>query len=229
MNILHVITLGVIEGITEFLPISSTFHLIFASSLLGIKQDDFVKLFEVFIQSGAILSVVLLYAQDVVKDKRLAVNVLVSFIPTAVIGLALHSFIKNVLFSSLLLMLTVFVCIGIVFIITELLVKKGFIKQLKSVESLNYKEAIIIGLCQSLAIIPGVSRAGSVILAMMFLHYKRTDAARYSFLLSIPTIFAASVLDALKMRHLLLSSSTNIGYLILGFIGWRFGLVFGLM
>lgn len=218
MNILHVVILGVVEGITEFLPISSTFHLIITAGLLGIPQNDFLKLFEVFIQSGAILSVVLLYAKDVVKDKKLMLKVCVSFIPTAIIGFVLHGFIKDILFHSLSVMLTVFILVGILFIILEFYVKKEKLKLSRNVIEITYKEAFLIGICQSLAVVPGVSRAGSVIVAMILLRYNRTDAAKYSFLLSVPTIFAASALDAIKMRDLFLSHGANLVYLLVGFV-----------
>ena len=103
MSIIHAVILGIVEGITEFLPISSTFHLIFASKILGISQNDFVKLFEVFIQSGAILSVTLLYFIDVVKSKELIKKLIISFLPTAFFGFILYKFVKNILFENQLL------------------------------------------------------------------------------------------------------------------------------
>ena len=218
MNAIHAIILGVVEGITEFLPISSTFHLIFSAKILGIQQNDFSKLFEVVIQSGAILSVLLLYFTDVVKDREIQKKIIFSFIPTAIIGLILHKIIKDVFFTADYLMLSVFIIVGVIFIISEYLVKKDKIKLSKHLEPLTYKEAIIIGLVQALAVLPGVSRAGSVILGMMFLRFKREDAARYSFMLSIPTIFAASALDAFKMRKLLFSSSQDMILLSISFV-----------
>jgi undecaprenyl-diphosphatase len=217
MNIIQSLTLGVVEGITEFLPISSTFHLIFATKFLGLTQTDFNKLFEVFIQSGAIVSVLLLYFTDVVKDKDLMKKVLVSFIPTAIIGFALQKVIKDVFFESSYLMLTVFFVVGAIFIVSEYLIKSDKLKLANHLKSLSYKEAIIIGVIQSFAVIPGVSRSGAVILGMMYLRYRRTDAARYSFILSIPTIFAASALDLFKMRSIILSHSNNALLLVVGF------------
>lgn len=218
MNILHSIVLGIVEGITEFLPISSTFHLIFSAKILGIQQNDFAKLFEVVIQSGAILSVLLLYFTDVVKDREIQKKLIFSFIPTAIVGLILHKIIKDVLFTADYLMLTVFIIVGVIFIVSEYLVKKDKIKLTKELQSFSYKEAIVIGFIQALAVLPGVSRAGSVILGMMFLRFKREDAARYSFMLSVPTILAASALDAFKMRKMLFASSNDMILLAIGFV-----------
>ncbi|MBI2641563.1 undecaprenyl-diphosphate phosphatase [Candidatus Roizmanbacteria bacterium] len=218
MNALEAITLGVVEGITEFLPISSTFHLIFTARVLGINQNDFIKLFEVFIQSGAILSVALLYFKDVVKDKKILKMVFVSFLPTALIGLFLYKFIKNILFESEILLVAIFLIVGGIFIILERLVQRKTLKLEKQVKSLDYKQALIIGLFQSLAIIPGVSRAGAVIVGMIVLKYKRDSAAYYSFLLSIPTILAAAFFDLFKTRQVVSIEAENFFVLLLGFI-----------
>ena len=218
MNIWSALILGLIEGLTEFLPISSTFHLIFASTLLKISQNDFTKLFEVFIQSGAILSVALLFFTDVVKYKELVKRVLVSFLPTAIVGLVLYTFIKEVLFENQIFMVGIFALVGVVFLLVERLIKKDKIILKRDMQSLTYKEAIIIGLVQSLAVLPGVSRAGAVIIAMMLLHFKRDKAAYYSFLLSVPTVFAASFLDLYKMRDMISNYSTNWILLGVGFI-----------
>ncbi|MBI4008812.1 undecaprenyl-diphosphate phosphatase [Candidatus Roizmanbacteria bacterium] len=218
MNIFHATILGVVEGITEFLPISSTFHLIFASRFLGVSQNDFSKLFEVFIQSGAILSVTLLYFTGVVKYKELTKKVIISFVPTAFVGFILYKFIKNVLFENQILMIGVFALVGIVFILVERLISKKSIRLERNTPTLSYKEALIVGLIQSLAVFPGVSRAGAVIISMVFLRFKRGEAAYYSFLLSIPTIFAASFFDLYKMRSIVLNYSNNWILLTAGFV-----------
>ena len=217
MNILQAALLGVVEGITEFLPISSTFHLIFTSRLFGISQNDFTKLFEVFIQSGSILSVALLYFQDVVKYRQLTKRVIVSFLPTGLVGLILYKFIKNTLFENQMLMIGIFATVGIIFILIEKLIKKEKVKLQKDRANLSYIEALLIGLVQSLAVIPGVSRAGAVMVVMIFLGYKRGEAAYYSFLLSIPTIFSASFFDLYKMSSIVLSYSDNWILLTVGF------------
>lgn len=218
MQIIHVLILSIIEGITEFLPISSTFHLIQTANLLGIEQNEFAKLFEVFIQAGAILSVVLIYYSSIWKDRQLIKKTLISFFPTAVIGLVLYKVIKNVFFESPNLMIFVFILFGIIFLITEFLVKKKKILLNNEITKLTYKQAFIVGVIQSLAVVPGVSRAGTVIIAMMFLGYKRDESAQYSFILSIPTIFAASLYDLYKEREVVIANLNNMGLLFLGFI-----------
>jgi undecaprenyl-diphosphatase len=233
MNIFHVVILGIVEGLTEFLPVSSTFHLIFASKILQIPSTDFQKLFEVFIQSGAILSVVFLYFNEMKKDYETWKKIIVSFLPTAVIGLALYKVIKNVFFESPNLMLFVFVAMGVVFIGVELLIKvekkPAFVKVTagerslslqKNIKDITYVQAFLIGVFQALAVIPGVSRAGAVLVFMIILGYKRKEAAKYSFLLAVPTIFAASALDLWKMKYLLVGNGLDrslqlgIGFLV---------------
>ena len=124
MNILHSIILGIVEGITEFLPVSSTFHLIFASKVLGLKATEFQTMYEVVIQSGAILAALALYGKELWNDKKLSMKVLVAFIPTAIIGLLLHKVIKTVFFENSMYMLSAFVSVGMIFIIVESLIKK---------------------------------------------------------------------------------------------------------
>lgn len=219
MNILQVLVLSLVEGVTEFLPVSSTYHLILSANLLGIAQNEFAKLFEVFIQSGAILSIVFLYGRTILKDTELMKKTILSFIPTAVIGFLMYKIIKNVFFESGFETTLIFICVGAVFLILEFLVLKKHVHLTKDLKSLSYRNAFLVGLIQSAAIIPGISRAGAVIVAMMILGYKRSESARYSFMLSIPTIFAASFYDVYKMRETVLNNLNNAGLLILGFAG----------
>ena len=218
MNIIHSFVLGVVEGVTEFLPISSTAHLIITSKLVGISQTEFIKFFEVFIQSGAILSVVIMYFKFLLNHKELVIKIFVSFIPTAVIGFILQKLIKNVFFESYYLIIGSMSLIGVAFLVFEFLVKKEKISLKKSIKDLSYKEAFFTGLGQSLAVVPGVSRAGIVMLTMMGQGYKRSEAAMYSFMLAIPTIFAASLFDLIKFDLKQLSDNSNLLFLIVGFI-----------
>jgi len=218
MNILQSFILGIVEGLTEFLPISSTFHLIASARILNLISSDFLKLFEVVIQSGAIATLLFLYTKTLLTDKKLLLNVFYSFIPTAIIGFLLHNIIKTIFFDSNWLMFFVFVGMGLIF----LLIEKNPPVLTKNCTELTRNHAIIIGLSQAFSIIPGVSRAGAVIVAMMLLGYKRDEAAKYTFLLSLPTIFAASALDLFQRRELLMTISD--GWLLLG-IGFVTALV----
>ena len=225
MNIFHSIILGAVEGITEFLPISSTFHLIFTAKLLQIPQTDFTKLFEVFIQGGAILAVVLIYFKELLHNRTLAKKVFIAFLPTATVGFLLYKIIKNVFFESQWLMLGVFVAVAVIFIIVEkFIVQKSSINPSpnlplnKPLKSLSFTQAIFIGLVQALAVIPGVSRSGSVIVGMLFLGYDRSESAKFSFMLSIPTILAASFYDLYKMRAVAFANLNNVNLLAVGFV-----------
>ena len=218
MNIVHSAILGVIEGLTEFLPISSTAHLIIAAKLLRLPQTDFMKFFEVFIQSGAILAVVLLYFQYILKHKTLIKQITLSFIPTAVIGFFLYKIIKNVFFSSSMLIIDAIFIVGLLFIILEYFISKKKIILKHSLSSLTPLQAILTGFVQALAVIPGVSRSGIVMFYLMSQGYKRDEAATYSFLLAVPTILAASTYDLLKMRSLIGSSVQYLPLLLVGFV-----------
>jgi len=218
MTIFYSIILGLVEGLTEFLPISSTFHLLFASKLLNILQTDFVKVFEVFIQAGAILAVLILYFKEIVNNKSLITKIMVSFIPTGVIGFILYKVIKNIFFEDYVLMMAVFLIMGIIFLVIEKLVFDKKIKLEKSIKNINYPQTILIGAIQSLAVIPGVSRAGSVMVGMMAMGIKREESAKYSFVLAVPTILAASAYDLFKMREIVFSQASNLGILMIGFI-----------
>lgn len=218
MNLIHVFILGIIEGITEFLPISSTAHLIITSRFLNISQTEFQKFFEVFIQSGAILAVVFIYMQYLVKKPNLIKSLTISFIPTAVIGLLFHKIIKRYFFDSLQLIEVALFSVGVLFIIFELLVKKNKIQLTKSISQIAPSQALMTGLIQAIAVIPGVSRSGAVMIGMMGMGFKRDESALYSFLLAMPTIFAAGALDFYRSRDALLSDLGNLRYLLLGFL-----------
>ncbi|PIQ72129.1 undecaprenyl-diphosphatase [Candidatus Roizmanbacteria bacterium CG_4_10_14_0_2_um_filter_36_35] len=217
MNLFKALILGIVEGITEFLPISSTAHLIIASKLLNISQTEFQKFFEVFIQSGAILAVVFIYIQYILKNPKIIKSVLISFIPTAIVGFLLHKVIKNIFFESFYLIIGSLFSVGLLFIVFEYLVKNKRIVLKKSIIQLTIFDAVVIGMVQSLSVVPGVSRAGAVMLGMMAFGYKREESAVYSFLLAVPTIFAAGAFDLYQSRKIIFSSLDNIWILIFGF------------
>ena len=218
MTSLQTIFLGLVEGITEFLPISSTAHLIITSKILQLQQTEFLKLFEVFIQSGAILSVVFLYFNYLLKNKIVLLKLLVSFIPTALIGFFFFNIIKGFFFDSLSIIAAALFIVGLLFIFVENKIKNRSLKLNKNISDISYMQAFLIGFFQAFAIVPGVSRAGAVILSMMILGYKRDESATYSFLLAVPTIGAASLFDLYKSISTLSTSVTNIQMIVIGFI-----------
>jgi len=218
MAIIHALILGTVEGLTEFLPISSTAHLIFVSKFLKISQTDFQKFFEVFIQSGVVLAVLIIYLPIFLKKRKYVKNILVSFIPTATVGFLLYKIIKKIFFESYFLIVVMMLIVGVLFLIVEKLVKDRRIKLVKTTNQMGMNEALLIGLGQSLAVVPGVSRAGAVIITMMLLGFKRDEAVIYSFLLAVPTIFAASGFDLLKTNLSLISTPQNFYFLTFGFL-----------
>ena len=210
MNILHAVILSIIEGITEFLPISSTGHMILASTLLKIQETDFVKSFQIIIQFGAIFAVLLLYWKKLLTNKETFIRVLVAFIPTAIVGLVLYKFIKDILLGNPWIVVW---SLGIGGILLILLEKFYTEKQQK----LSVFHAFLIGCVQSLSVIPGVSRAAATIVGARLLGVGREDAVEFSFLLAIPTMAAATGLDLLKSgKHFTGSQYELLG---IGFIG----------
>lgn len=212
---LNAIILGIIEGLTEFLPISSTAHLIITAKLLGILQNEYWKFFEVFIQSGAILAVAFAFLKELM-NKKLWPKLLASFLPTAIIGLALHKIIKQYFFENYALIATSLIFISLIFFLIEYLVFKKKLSLNKKIKDISYRDAVLLGLAQSLAVVPGVSRAGIVLVSGLSLSYKREEVALYSFLLAIPTILAASVLDIIRTDKQILLTNLNLS--LTGFI-----------
>lgn len=218
MNIFDAFLLGIIEGITEFLPISSTGHMILASHLLRISSDTFTKSFEVIIQLGAILAVVFVYRQKVFKNFKLMLKVGVAFVPTAVIGLMLYSFVKNYLLDNVYVVVVSLLVGGLIIIMFE----KKYGKPVQTTvdeldeKSVSIKQALYIGLFQSIAIIPGVSRSAATIIGGQILGLSRTIIVEFSFLLAIPVMLAAASLDIYKHHDVF--SSDQFSLLFIGFI-----------
>jgi undecaprenyl-diphosphatase len=208
--------LGIIEGLTEFLPVSSTGHLILAGKFLGLPDANFEKSFEIIIQLGAILSVVVLYWRVFLKDFEALKKIAVAFLPTAIIGLVLYKFIKQMLGSEWVVVWALFVG-GIILIVFERFYKKkpesGLIE---NISQISYKNAFFIGLFQSIAVIPGVSRSGATIVGGLSLGIKRETIVEFSFLLAVPTMCAATGLDLLKNWQSF--SVDQFGILSIGFI-----------
>lgn len=198
MSILQAIILAIVEGITEFLPISSTGHMIIASTIMGIHDDDFVKMFEVVIQFGAILSVLVLYWKKFVPgDKPLAdwfsfyLKLLVAFIPSAVIGFLFHSYIKMMIGSVTVVAISMLAG-GIVLIFIDKIFKDS---EDAPEQPVSYPMAFRIGLFQVISMIPGISRSAATIIGGMSQKLSRKQAAEFSFFLAVPTMAAASILD----------------------------------
>jgi undecaprenyl-diphosphatase len=199
------VLLGIIEGATEYLPVSSTGHLIIFVDLLGFTGPP-GKVFEVFIQLGAVLAVCLLYWRkilDVVlglrrqpREQHFAMAVILAFLPAAVIGVILHDFIKDVLFSPLVVAIALIVG-GIAIILIE---KYKPEPKVYSIDRFGFKLALQIGFIQCVAMIPGVSRSAATILGAMLLGVDRRTATEFSFFLAMPTLLGAAVYDLYKNR-----------------------------
>ncbi|HKB88823.1 MAG TPA: undecaprenyl-diphosphate phosphatase [Patescibacteria group bacterium] len=202
MNFIHVIILSIIEGLTEFLPISSTGHLILVSKLLGLTETDFLKTFEIVIQLGAILAVVVLYFKKFLSSFELIKKLVVAFIPTAIVGFTLYPLIKGVLLGSSAITLNALFWGGLALIGVEWFLKRKK-SETKTESTITYKQALVIGTFQSLSVIPGVSRAAATIVGGLLTGLDRSTATEFSFLLAVPTMFAATLLDLYKSRDMI--------------------------
>ena len=215
MNLYDTIILGVIEGITEFLPISSTGHLIVASEFLGLEQTSVNKAFEVIIQFAAILAVILTYpSKFTFKHIDLWTKVMIAFLPIAAIGFLFSKQVKAMF--SIEIVAYMFIIGGIIFLIVEKFYNEKETHTL-DVEDVSYKQAAWIGFAQIFALIPGTSRAGSSIIGAMLVGLNRKASAEFSFLLAFPVMCATTAYDLLKHHEELLSDA-NILNLAVGFI-----------
>jgi undecaprenyl-diphosphatase len=215
LTTLQTIILGVVEGVTEFLPISSTGHMILTARLLAIPETDFLKTFEIVIQLGAIMAVVMLYAKRLLINREQLQRLVVAFIPVGVIGLLLYKFAKQYFLGNATIVAWSLLIGGVVLVAFELYQKQRD-GQGRELEMLSYNHALLIGVIQSVAIVPGVSRSAATIIGAMLLGYKRSAAVEFSFLLAIPTMLAASGLDLVKSAGSI--SSDGFMTLALGFV-----------
>jgi len=197
MDILQAVFLGIVEGVTEFLPISSTGHLILTSRLLGIETSLFLKSFEISIQLGAILAVVFLYWRRLFIDREMLKRVCVAFVPTGIVGFLLYKVLKSFLLGSIPVVLWSLFLGGIVLILFEMRYKEKE-HAIRTVSDMSYAQAFLIGLIQSLSIIPGVSRAGATIVGGLLAGLDRRTIVEFSFLLAVPTMMAATGYDLFK-------------------------------
>ena len=189
MNTLQAIVLAIIEGITEFLPVSSTGHMIIASSFFGIAHDDFTKLFTIVIQLGAILSVVVLYFKRFFQTLDFYFKLLVAFIPAVVLGLLLSDFIDGLLENPVTVAVSLLIGGLILLKVDEWFNNPNAVE---TSQEITYLQAFKIGLFQCIAMIPGVSRSGASIVGGMSQKLSRTTAAEFSFFLAVPTMFGAT-------------------------------------
>ncbi len=214
MTIFDAIILGTLEGLTEFLPISSTGHLIMASHLLGLEQTNAHKTFEVAIQLGSILAVLFLFAKRLLVDKILWLKIIIAFLPTAVFGFLFYKTIKALFgIETVAIMLVVG---GIIFLIIEYFRRNHDDSKDKTIDDLSIKEALTIGLFQSLSMIPGTSRSGATMIGGLFAGLSRKSAAEFSFLLAIPTMFVATFYDLYKNRSEMIIDDYSL--LAVGFV-----------
>ncbi len=202
MQMWHAIILAIIEGFTEFLPVSSTGHIIIGSSLMGIQDDNFVKSFTVIVQFGAILSVLVLYWKRFFlgwnKEKiQFYLKLFIAFLPAAIIGLATVHIIDRLLGSAFTVAIT-FISGGIVLIFADKWFEKIESSEV-NVDSMTFKNATLIGFFQCIALCPGVSRSGATILGALTQKMNRKQATEFSFFLAVPTLSAATLYKVLRI------------------------------
>jgi undecaprenyl-diphosphatase len=216
-ELLKAIVLGIVEGLTEFLPISSTGHLLIASDLLTFQESS-GGTFEIFIQFGAVVALLFFYAGDLIAQARVVttnprvrrfwLNIIIAFIPAAVLGLLLRNFIKAVLFGSPVVIALSFIIGGIILIVVERMTHHRPSREVEadpkhSVPDLTHGQALIIGVAQAAALIPGVSRSGATIVGGLLLGLDRASATNFAFYLALPTLGGATLVDlASSMKSL---------------------------
>ncbi|MFP3159180.1 MAG: undecaprenyl-diphosphatase UppP [Hydrogenobaculum sp.] len=196
MTIIHAIILGIVEGALEFLPVSAAGHLTLVGKLLGINTENpAFKIYEIFMQIGAVIAVIILYSKRLIIDKEIWLKIIAGFVPTGAIGFLFYKPIKHYLLGNPLITASMVFIGGVIIIIVESLSKKPKITSLKDV---TIKDAIAVGFIQSLALIPGVSRSGATIIGAMLIGFERKTAADFSFLIAIPTMLSAGFYSLLK-------------------------------
>lgn len=199
MNILHAIILGIVEGITEFLPVSSTAHMEFAAHAMRIVQTDFVKSFLIVVQLGAILAVAILYRRRLLTSWKTWRNIVIGFIPTGILGFALYKLVKGFLLGNVWLAAAMLIVGGIVILIVESRTKERLHAEVAtSIEDLSVGNMLLLGVIQAVAVVPGVSRSGALIVGGRLMHIPRKVIVEAAFLLALPTMAAAAGYDLLK-------------------------------
>ena len=215
MNYFHALIFGMVEGFSEFLPISSTAHLMLTAHLLKLPQTNFLKSFQIAIQLGAILSVVVLYWRSFLINFEELKRVICAFIPTGIIGFGLYKLIKKYFMDDLNIVLAALFLGGIVLILFEKFHRPQG-EAPSGVAQISYRKAFLIGVFQSFAVVPGVSRSAATIIGGVLLGVERRTVVEFSFLLAVPTMAAATTLDLLKNAGSF--SSDQFGFLAVGFL-----------
>lgn len=208
MTLLQAIILAIVEGLTEFLPISSTGHMVLTSYMMGIEENPFVKSFEVIIQFGAILAVLVVYWKRFLPNWSFYKKLFVAFLPTAMIGFVVKDYV-DILLGSAEVVAWSFIIGGVLLIWTD----KYFAHlntQGRTTEQLTYKDSLLLGLFQSIAMIPGVSRSGASIIGGLGLGMHRKEAAEFSFFLAVPTLAAATLYKSLTLFKTIETSQIHL-------------------
>jgi undecaprenyl-diphosphatase len=215
MDLITAVILGIVQGVSEFLPISSTGHMILASQLMGLKHTEFLKSFEIAIQAGTILSVVVFYGRTLLVDMEVIKRLIVAFLPTGILGLTLYRMIKGYLLGSEAVVLWALLVGGVVLVAFERWYREKP-DAADEIRDISYKTALIIGLFQSVAMIPGVSRSASTIVGGLLLGLKRKTIVEFTFLLAVPTMLAATGYDLIRSGSQF--SAGEFQYLLAGFV-----------
>ncbi len=220
MTIFDSVILGIVEGLTEFLPVSSTAHLVLAGQLLHVKQDNFKTAYDIIIQIAPIFSVMIIFKERLVQSLDIWYKLIVAFIPTGIVGLLFHKQIEAMFSTNSTVALMIIT--GIAFLAIEFFYKERD-HDIKLLENVTYMQALKVGLFQVLSLIPGVSRSGSTILGAMLIGLRRDVAMIFSFLLAIPTMGAASGYMLLKEYQNLSFNHMEIllvGFVVSFIVGW---------
>lgn len=196
MSLFEIIILGIVEGLTEFLPVSSTGHMILVSAALGFHETEFLKTFEISIQIGAILAIVFLYYERLLQGMTIYYKLAAAFVPTGVLGFFAYKTIKSLLFNPLVVSISLILG-GVVLIVVDKWVEKRASAH-SDLEEIPWKNALAIGFLQSISMIPGVSRAAATIIGGVLNGFDKKQAMEFSFLLALPTMAAATAYDLLK-------------------------------
>ncbi len=219
MTYIEVIILSLVEGLTEFLPISSTGHLIITSAVMGIQEEGFVKNFNIIIQFGAILAVLYIYWRRFLPNLSFYKKIVVGFLPAAIIGFAIKNKIDAIL-SSVSVVACALIIGGIVLVLTDRFFSYKSDSKFKSIEDLGFIECLKIGFIQCFAFIPGVSRSAATILGGLYLGMSRKEAAEFSFFLAVPTLTGAAAIKTLGAIKTIESDQITLLFLgvVLSFI-----------